>query len=135
MTTKKSIPLPATPIDLTGRETNLQRAAKRYPREPIMANQRGQLALNFIHEYRRVKGYSPKYEEIALGVGYADTAGGTAFTLIQQLIDEGWLKGEKGIARSVMPLRPPTELYCEITDPDLKAIAKKQRNLRILRRL
>ena len=102
---------------------------------PLLMMQRRQLVLNFIHEYRRIHEVSPRYDEITVGVGYSRTAGGTAFGLVKTLIDEGWLRRVAPGARMILPTRPATDIYCEITDPNLKLIAKKQRNLRILRRL
>lgn len=98
--------------------------------------QRRQLALDFIHEYRRIKkGVSPTYAQIAVGVGFVSASEGTAcHTLIDPLIEAGWLE-RMGGARSIVPTRPPTDEYYPVTDPELKAIRKRQRNLAILRRL
>lgn len=105
------------------------------PKELIMTRQRRQLALSFIWEYRRIHQVSPTYEEIALGVGYSITAAGTAFGLVEALIDEGWLRRVAPGARMILPAKDELDVYTEITDPELKRIAKQQRNLRILRRL
>lgn len=107
----------------------------RKTKEKIITRQRYQLILNFIHEYRRVKRISPKYEEIAVGIGYSESAAGTVYTHIQNLIAEGWLEQIQPGARMIFPLKAESEVYAPITDPELKRIAKQQRNLRILRRL
>lgn len=107
----------------------------RKPKEKIMTPQRKQLILNLVHEYWRVHGYGPSYDDIAKGSGYAESAAGTAHTLAQELVTEGWLKNTPSVARSTRAVHPPETVYCKITDPDLKRIAKQQRNLRILRRL
>lgn len=108
---------------------------KRRGRVPVMTPQRKQLVWFFINEFRRVRGYSPTYEEIAKGIGYKHVSEGTAFTLVDSLVTEGWITNTKKISRSIMPVYPPEKVYAEITDPDLKKIAKKQKNLVILRRL
>lgn len=99
-----------------------------------MSRQRKQLILNFIHEYRTIKSISPTYEEIAVGIGYSATAEGTAYTLVNELVNEGWLNRIGG-ARSLVPVYPVEEIYCEITDSNLKAVRKRQHKLKILRRL
>lgn len=106
------------------------------PTSPIrsgMGDQRKQLILSFIHEYRRVKGISPTYQDIATGIGY--TSEGTAYTLTEELVREGWLKRVAPGARTLVPVHDAATPYTTITDPGLKDIAKKQRNLRILRRM
>jgi SOS-response transcriptional repressor LexA len=103
--------------------------------EDLMIPQRKQLILNFIHEYRRVRQISPSFDEIAKGIGFSETSGGTAHTYTESLIKEGWLKRVQAGSRSILPTKPGSESYAEITDPNLKKIAKQQRNLRILRRL
>ena len=108
---------------------------KRRGREAAITPQRKQLILNFIHEYRRVKGYYPKFVEMAKGIGFSETSEGTVYTLAMQLVDEGWLTTVPGVARTTMPVHPADTVYCEIVDPRLKAIGKQQKNLRILRRL
>jgi len=110
---------------------------KRHGKSPVITRQRKQLVLNFIHEYRRVnQGVNPTFAEIAKGIGYTETSEGTVHhTLVEPLIEEGWLYRIAPGARMIAPSKLATETYCPITDPDLKAIAKKQRNLRILRRL
>lgn len=113
-------------------ETTKPRAVK----QPIMTRQRKQLILNFIHEFRRVKqGISPTFEQIAVGIGYGRNSEGTVFTHVQALIAEGWLEQVEPGARGIVPTRPVSDEYAPIVDPDLKKIAKKQRNLTILRRL
>jgi SOS-response transcriptional repressor LexA len=108
---------------------------KRPGREPVITQQRKQLILNFIHEYRRKREVSPTYLEIAKGIGYADNAEGTAHSLVEALVQEGWLRRTHIGARSLIPVYPPEEQYAEITDPALKDIKQRQRDLRILRRL
>ena len=108
---------------------------KHRTRETLMIPQRKQLILNFIHEYRRIHEISPKYLEIAKGIGLADNAEGTAHTYVQQLAKEGWLRIIPGVARGILPVFPPDRIYRDITDEDLKVIAHRQKNLRILRRL
>lgn len=107
----------------------------RAPKQPIMTRQRKQLALNFIHEFRRIKQVSPTFEEIAVGIGYSRNSEGTAFSLIQDLIAEGWLIQAVPGARGIVPAKGAGEEYAKITDPELKAVARRQRNLNILRRL
>ena len=108
---------------------------KRRGHEAVKTPQRKQLILNFIWEYRRVKGYYPKFVEMAKGIGFSETSEGTVYTLAMQLVNEGWLTTVPGVARTTMPVHPANAEYCKITDADLKAVAKKQKNLRILRRL
>lgn len=108
---------------------------KRPGRKPIVTPQRKQLILSFIHEYRRKNEKNPTYTEITKGVGYSNTAAGTVFTLVEALITEGWLRRAGTGSRSVMPVYPADRIYSEITDPLLKDIQKRQRDLRILRRL
>lgn len=105
------------------------------PKEPIITRQRKQLILNFLFEYRRIHQVSPTYLEIAKGIGYADNAEGTAYTLCEALVQEGWLRRVAPGARMILPAKGEMELYAVIVDPELKRIAKQQRNLRILRRL
>ncbi len=98
--------------------------------------QRKQLILDFIHEFRRVKEISPRIKEITMGIGYSNASQGQVHTYINQLIDEGWLRRVDGAsARALLPAKPATESYAKITDPDCIAIKKRQRNLKILRRL
>lgn len=104
-------------------------------RKPIITPQRKQLILDFIHEFRRVKGVSPKIEEITLGMGYRRGSEGTAHTIINQLIEEGWLRKALPGARAILPVYPADKVYCPITEPDLLRIKKQQKNLVILRRL
>lgn len=101
---------------------------------PVVGQQRKQLVLSFIHEYRRLREISPTYQEIALGIGYAQNAEGTAHTLVEELIAEGWLK-RMGGARSIVPARKPEDQYAIIKDDNLKLVERRQHNLRILRRL
>lgn len=109
---------------------------KRAGRKPVMTPQRKELILRFIHEYRRIKEVSPTHKEIALGIGYNINAAGTAFTLVDELVQEGWLRhANANSSRSLIPIYPPETVYAEITDPELKSILKRQKNLRILRRL
>lgn len=108
---------------------------KRPGRKPVITPQRKQLILNFIHEYRRKQEKNPTYTEITKGIGYSNTAEGTVFTLVEALIQEGWLRKVGEGSRSVMPVFPPDKIYSKITDPLLKDIQKRQRDLRILRRL
>jgi len=108
---------------------------KRPGREPVITQQRKQLILDFIHEYRRVREVSPTYVEIAVGIGYATNAEGTAHTLVEFLIEEGWLRRVQAGSRSILPVYPVDKVYSEITDSNLLTIKKRQRNLRILRRL
>lgn len=108
---------------------------KKPGKEATITPQRKQLILNFVHEYRRIREISPTYLEIAIGIGYATNAEGTAYTLAEQLINEGWLRRVQAGSRSILPVRPQTDVYCEITDAELIAVAERQRNLRILRRL
>lgn len=108
---------------------------KRPGREPVITQQRKQLILNFIHEYRRKREVSPTYLEIAKGIGYADNAEGTAFTLVEQLVQEGWLRRVQVGARSLIPVHDVSAVYAEVTDPVLISVQKRQRDLRILRRL
>ena len=127
MTTQKPIPLP--------RETGIFVGSDNAPKDAIISRQRKQLLLNFIHEYYRVKGYYPKFVEMAKGIGFSETSEGTVYTLAMQLVDEGWLTSVPGVARTTIPAYPASAVYCEITRADLKLVAKKQKNLRILRRL
>lgn len=108
---------------------------KRPGREPVITQQRKQLILDFIHEYRRKREVSPTYLEIAKGIGYADNAEGTAYTLVESLVQEGWLRRVQAGSRSILPVFDVTAIYAEVTDENLKFIQKKQRNLIILRRL
>lgn len=105
-------------------------------KQPIVTRQRKQLVLDFIHEYRRIHEISPKFLDIAKGIGYAENAEGTAFTLVDELVQEGWLRRvAPGMSRAILPVYPVDQIYCEVTDPDLKAIQRRIRNLRTLRRL
>ena len=104
-------------------------------REAILTPQRKQLILNLIHEYRRMHEISPTFLEIAVGIGYTATMEGTAYTYVMDLIREGWLRRAAPGARAILPVYPPTAVYHEITDPDLKVVAHRQKNLRILRRI
>lgn len=108
---------------------------KRAGRKPVMTPQRKQLVLTFIHEFRRVKQASPTHKEIAAGIGYNPNAAGTAYTLTAELVSEGWLRHAFEGSRSIMPVYPLESVYAEITDPELRLILKRQKNLRILRRL
>lgn len=108
---------------------------KRSGRTPVITPQRKQLILDFIHEYRRKREVSPTYLEIAKGIGYADNAEGTAFTLVEELVQEGWLRRVQAGSRSILPTHDVSAVYAEITDPILISIKKRQRDLRILRRL
>lgn len=108
---------------------------KRAGRKPVMTPQRKQLVLSFIHEFRRVKQVSPTHKETAIGIGYNANAAGTAFTLVEELVSEGWLRHAVEGSRSIMPVYPPEKIYAEITDDECKLILKRQKNLRILRRL
>jgi SOS-response transcriptional repressor LexA len=112
-------------------ETTSPRKLKPSP----MTEQRKQLILNFFHEYRRVREISPTFLEVAIGIGYAVNAEGTAHTLVQELIEEGWLKRVQAGSRAILPTHPLDSQYAEIVDPELQRIAKQQKNLRILRRL
>lgn len=116
---------------MTIQNANQKRTRGRSAKTP----QNKQLVLNFIHEYRRINGISPKFDEIALGIGYSKNSGGAVFELVQELIQEGWLKQVVPGARSLVPTKLSTERYAEIKDPNLQSVAKRQRNLRILRRL
>lgn len=100
-----------------------------------ITRQRKQLILNFIWEYRRIHEVSPTYIEIAKGISYSANAEGTAYTLCTALVAEGWLKKVGDGARMILPAKAEADIYAEITDPSLKLVAKKQKNLRILRRL
>lgn len=108
---------------------------KRLGRKSILTPQRKQLILNFIHEFRRLRRKSPTYAEIAKGIGFKQGTDGTVHTLVQALIAEGWLENSPSESRSIFPLRPETDVYAEINDPDLKRVAKTQVGLKILRRL
>lgn len=108
---------------------------KRPGREPVITQQRKQLILDFIHEYRRKREISPTYLEIAKGIGYADNAEGTAYTLVESLVQEGWLRRVQSGSRSILPVYDASMIYAEVTDLNLKSIQKRQRDLRILRRL
>lgn len=108
---------------------------KRPGREPIVTRQRKQLVLYFIHEFRRKREVSPTYLEIAKGIGYADNAEGTAYTLCEKLVQEGWLRRANPGSRSLIPVYDSKKVYAKITDPDLLNIKQRQRDLRILRRL
>lgn len=108
---------------------------KRAGRKPVMTPQRKQLVLSFIHEFRRVKQVSPTHKEIAIGIGYNANAAGTAYTLVDELVNEGWLRHAVEGSRSIMPVYPLEETYAPITDDECKLILKRQKNLRILRRL
>jgi len=108
---------------------------KRPGREPVITQQRKQLILDFIHEYRRVREVSPTYVEIAVGIGYASNAEGTAYTLVEALIAEGWLRRVQAGSRSILPVFDESASYAEIIDDNLKVIKWRQHNLRILRRL
>lgn len=108
---------------------------KRPGRQPIITQQRKQLILSFIHEFRRKREISPTYVEIAKGIGYAGNAEGTAYTLVEQLVQEGWLRRVQAGSRSLIPVFDVKTVYAEIVDPDLINIKKRQRDLRILRRL
>lgn len=99
-----------------------------------MTDQHKQLLLNFMHEFYRVKGIYPTFEEMATGIGWL-SAGTVHKSLVEPLIAEGWLKRVHPGARAIVPVRNETELYCMVVDPELKRVAKQQRNLRILRRL
>ncbi len=108
---------------------------KRPGRKQIITPQRKQLILNFIHEFRRLRRKSPTYVEIAKGIDYADKTEGTVYTMVEGLIEEGWLEKVPPGARSLFPTRPETDVYCEITDPELQRVAKLQKGLKIMRRL
>jgi SOS-response transcriptional repressor LexA len=101
----------------------------------VIEPQRKQLILNFIHEYRRIHQISPSYTEIAVGIGYTASAGGSVHTLVEQLIAEGWLRRAHGnAARTILPTyADPNREYCPITDPALKRIARRQHDLNILK--
>lgn len=101
----------------------------------VITPQRKQLILNFIHEYRRVRKISPTVKDIAQGIGYLRESAGTVHSLINELIEEGWLERVQPGARTLFPTLPPDAEYAPITDPELKRIARQQRNLHILRRL
>lgn len=108
---------------------------KRPGRKPVITQQRKQLILDFIIEFRRVRQISPSVAEITKGIGYSASSEGQVHTYVAQLIDEGWLhKAEGASSRSLIPTRP-NELYAKITDDNLKSIKRSQRNLHILRRL
>ena len=104
-------------------------------REAILTPQRKQLILNFIHEYRRMHEISPTFLEIAKGIGYTETMEGTAYTYVMELVRDGWLRRAAPGARAILPVYPPDKIYCAIVDEDLKIVAHRQKNLRILRRL
>lgn len=99
-----------------------------------MTNQHKELTIRFIREFHRVKGLYPTMEEIAKGIGYL-SAGTVHKSFVEPLINEGWLKRIHSGARAIAPNKPATDVYCEISDPELKRIAKQQKNLRIMRRL
>lgn len=99
-----------------------------------MTDQHKQLLLNFMHEFYRVKGIYPTFEEMAMGIGWL-SAGTVHKSLVEPLIAEGWLKRVHPGARAIVPTREVAELYCAVVHPELKRVAKQQRNLRILRRL
>lgn len=104
---------------------------KRPGRKPIITNQRKQLILDFIHEYRRRHEISPSIEEITEAIGYKNTSEGQVHTYVNQLIKEGWLKkAAKAVSRSLVPLKPHDAVYAKVTDEKLLPIRK-----RILRRL
>lgn len=101
----------------------------------VIGPQRKQLILSFIHEYRRINQISPTYEQIARGIGYSAKAEGTVFTLVEELIAEGWLKRAAPGARAIVPVHPPATQYAIVKDENLKLIERQQHGLRILRRL
>lgn len=101
-------------------------------RPPVLEPQRKQLILNFVHEYQALRHISPTYTEIAKGIGYSKTAGGSVFTLVEQLISEGWLRRVQPGSRTLLPTMPYTDVYHEITDVDLLKVAKRQKGLKIL---
>lgn len=114
----------------------VETATKKRPgREPVITPQRKQLILDFIHEYRRKRKISPTYLEIAKGIGYADNAEGTAHTLVEELISEGWLERVQAGSRTILPVYDAEAVYSEVTDPALLQVQKRQRDLKILRRL
>lgn len=98
-----------------------------------ITQQRKQLILNFIHEYRRLKSISPSYEEIAQGCGFSGKSEGHVYMIIDELVQEGWLKRTPRTSRSLVPLKPADEQYCPISKRKLRSIAKQQPNLRIMR--
>ncbi len=109
---------------------------KKHGKELDITLQRRELVWRFIWEFRRVKRISPTFVEIAKGIGYSENSEGTVHkTLVEPLIAEGWLEKVQPGSRSILPLKKESDVYCVIKDPELKHIAKQQRNLRILRRL
>jgi SOS-response transcriptional repressor LexA len=109
---------------------------KRRMRKSVITDQRKQLIVSFIHEYRRMREISPSIAEITKGIGYSEKSEGQVHTYVNQLIDEGWLRKAQGASsRSLIPIKPHDAVYAEITDEALKDIKQRQRSLRILRRL
>lgn len=102
-------------------------------RKSTIEPQRMELIIRFIHEFKRINGFSPIYEEIAEGIGYGKKSGGKVHTMIQKLIAEGWLTGKPKTARTLQPIRPETEHYCTLAEPRFKQVAKLQAGLKILK--
>lgn len=103
-------------------------------RKSTIYPQRRQLILSFIHEHIRVKKIPPTYADIAEGIGYSRSSAGMIHTLVEQLINEGWLmKVDSHSSRSLLPVYEADKVYCEITEPELKKIARRQHDLKILK--
>src|SRR5882672_8767010 len=83
-----------------------------------MTDQHKELTIRFIREFHHVKGLYPTMEEIAKGIGY-QSAGTVHKLFVEPLIEEGWLKRIHVGSRSIAPAKPETDVYCEITNPEL----------------
>lgn len=111
---------------------NFSRAKRN--RKSVAVPQHKQLILLAVHEFRRVRGYSPTYKELAVLIGYKKTSSGIVHSYCDQLIADGWLTTDPNLtSRNILPTHASEDVYCAITDPDLKKIARLQRNLKLLR--
>lgn len=61
--------------------------------------------LDFIRSFRKEHGISPTYEEIAVGIGRSPEARSNIFSLVKNLIDEGYIKQAASGSRALVVTR------------------------------
>lgn len=100
-----------------------------------ITNQRRQLLLDFIHQYRHIVGISPTELEMTLAIGYAPQSDGNIGVIKKPLIEEGWLyyPVEGSRRRAIMPCKESTEWYEPIVDSDLRQRRDIIQRLRTIR--
>jgi SOS-response transcriptional repressor LexA len=92
--------------------------------------------LKFIREYIALNEFSPTYREIAVALNLKSH--GAAHMMVRRLIQQGYLRQERGGHRSLVPTDPAArKLACDTAarqapDNDLKTIPDKREIVRAL---